>query len=228
MKNPWIELTKNFRSPYILQEDRKAIEKYNKKAKSDYKIAVGSLPIPFIGDPFKAKVIFLQLNPGLDWPIGFENQKDDFIIRDKKYKEENLKNLLHKKMKFPFFDLNPDYRLYGGFRYWTKVLSSFIKEKKDYKIISKNICCLEYFPYHSKKFDHGNIKLKNQEYLVYLLNKIIKKKNIQIIMMKGEKWWLKLVPELRGKYIKLKSTRNVILSKNNLVNNFKKIEKIIK
>jgi len=227
MKNPWLELKRN--APYVLKEDKKIIEQFNKKAKREHKIALNALPVPFQGNPFKAKIIFLQLNPGLDWPIGYEDEKDDFVAKfDKKYKNDTFKNIKHQKLDFPFYDLNPNYRLYGGFRYWTKILSSFIKSKGDYKIISNNICCIEYFPYHSKKFSYGSIKLKNQDYIINLLKNILKRKNIKIILMKGEKTWLKAVPELKGNYISLNSKRNVVLSRKNLGKNFNKIEKIIK
>lgn len=227
LKNPWLKLKR--RAPYVLKEDKKIIEQFNKKAKKEHKIALNALPVPFQGNPFKAKIIFLQLNPGLDWPIGYEDEKDDFVAKfDKKYKNDTFKNIKHQKLDFPFYDLNLDYRLYGGFRYWAKILSSFIKTKYDYKKISKNVCCIEYFPYHSKNYKQIKKTIESQKYSFYLVKMALKRK-AKIVIMRGKKHWLKEIPELeKGKYIVLNSQRNVVLSRKNLGKNFNEIEKLIK
>lgn len=225
MTNPWIKLSS--RPPYILKEDIDAIAKFNEKANSFHKIFVNLLPEPYCGDPFKAKIILLQLNPGVDNPIGYEDDKDDFVCKlFPHYKKDILKSIHHKKNKYPFFELNPEYRLLGGFRYWAKKFSPFIKLKNDYIRIANKVCVIEFFPYHSRNYKDLGKVLKCQKFNFRLVEMAIKRKAI-IILMRGKKQWLANVPKLKQyKYVTLKSSRNVILSKANLGKNFNSIKNI--
>jgi hypothetical protein len=226
MVNPWIKLSA--KAPYILKGDFDIIEKFNKKAKDIHKIRYDLLPEPYSGDPFEAEIILLQLNPGTDSIVGYEGEDTDFIVkRFPSYRKDLLKNLLHKENKYPFFNLNPEYRLLGGFRYWSQKLSPFIKTKEDYKRLAEKVCVIEFFPYHSKKYNYSGKVLESQNYTFELVRKAIKRKAI-IILMRGKKQWLSNVPSLNNKYINLRSNQNVTLSKNNLGSNFKKINNILK
>lgn len=226
MKNPWLKLS--LKPPYILEEDKDIINEFNKKANQNNYIFTNSLAKPFCGNPLKATIILLQLNPGTDNPKGFNNDNDggdDFIgLNIPGYKSDIYKNIKHKKIAYPFVDLNPKYRLSGGFRYWADKISPFIESKEDYKKISNKICCLEFFPYHSKNYKYLGEILECQKYNFELLEKAMDRDAI-IIVMRGLKQWL---PKLKQyKYITLRSKRNVILSKKNLGKNFDLIQKAL-
>lgn len=213
MKNPWKNLPNN--SPFVLKNDKKEILQYNINAISDHKINLETPPDPYIGDVFNAKIVLLQLNPGSDFPPGF--LKPNEILERKvfpKLNKDNIKNLLHEYGKFPFYHLNPEYKLTGGFRYWSKLFSPLINREDDYKKISKNICCIEFFPYHSKKFRPFNKILESQKYSFYLLEQAIERKAM-IVLLRGERKWLNAVEKLKKNYFKPRNTRNPILSKRN-------------
>ena len=236
MINPWKKFNGESR-PYLLDEDKKIIEDFKEKVKHPkHRIDVNSLPVPFQGDPFKAKVILLQLNPGSDIPPGFEDEEDHALKVYPKLKKDILKNNRHEKLEYPFYDLNPAYRLYGGFRYWLKVWQHFIKSKEDYKKISRKICCIEFFPYHSRNYKHFSKVLRCQNYNFGLVRQAIGRKALIVIMkgkgLKNDGVWLKQkeVKKLKNyeKLITLKS-RSPILSKNNIYGNgFKQIEEALK
>ena len=96
MVNPWLKLSS--KPPYILKEDKDIIAKFNKKVNSCHKIFINLLAEPYCGDPFKAKIILLQLNPGVDNPIGYEDDKDDFVCElFPHYKNNILKYLAQRK-----------------------------------------------------------------------------------------------------------------------------------
>jgi hypothetical protein len=65
-----------------------------------------------------------------------------------------------------------------------------------------------------------NELLKSQQYNIYLLKEIIKQGKI-IIIMRAERYWLELIPELRDYgYYRLRSSQNVAISRRNLIGDF--------
>ena len=214
MQNPWLELKD--KKPYILDSDKKIIDDFNKRADESKKIRVNNITTPFIGDFSMAKILLLQLNPGSEIPPGLEPTEDHEFLIYKSLKNDFLNNIQHKKMKYPFFWLNPEYRMTGGFKYWVRMFSSHIKNRGDYLKITNKVCCVQYFPYHSKKYGPINQIIKSQEYNFYLVKDFIKKPGRLVILMRAEKEWLKAVPELnRAGFLRLKSTHNPVLTKNN-------------
>ena len=231
MQNPWKNLP---HSPlFVLDEDRDKINEYNKKnARTDYRINLDTLPDPYVGDVLKAPVVFLLLNPGSDLLPGFTKPTE---INERKLfpqlNRDNRKNLLHQyEGKFPFYHLNPAYRLTGGFRWWAKLLGSTIKSKADYAKLSKNICSIEFFPYHSKSFKplHKKTILASQEYNFDLVKKAISNPSRHIIILKSENHWLEKVPLLeKCRYFSPKNPRNSKLSKPNFPRHYKEILKLL-
>lgn len=213
MINPWKQLPNS--PPYVLEQDRDYIEKFNKGEKNNlFKINLSLLPDPFVGNPRDAEVIFLQLNPGMTvFPGIAENNEEKMYKTSKLFFEACRDNFCRNKMEYPFFYLNPDFLLSAGFVYWSDKLRYFLNSKKDYERISKKICCIEYFPYHSHRFK--KLSVPSQEYSFNFVKQAILDKKL-IILLRGEKNWLQAIPELKDCYVKTKSAQNTILSKNNL------------
>jgi len=236
-KNPWIKEAKRWKKntqEFILEKDSDAIEKFNNKfldkkpEHKPYKIHEDLVPVPFLGNFKKAEVFFLQLNPGVEQPAGLKSTDLVAYKHFPGYKMDLLKNLRQEKMEYPFIDLNPKYILTGGSRYWrrvlSKVLSALIKNKEDYKRISKKICCLEYFPYHSEKFKKiseyfGPKKyLDTQKFNFGILKSVLGKK---IIIMRGKDHWSAALREVGGDWNEeqiweLNSSQNVSITEKNL------------
>lgn len=216
MENPWLKLNTE-KYPYILDVDREIINKINKRRfEADYLIRLDNLPTPYAGDFNKAKILLLQLNPGSEILPGLEPTENHEFLIYRNLKDALTKSLLHKNMDFPFYWLNPEFMLTGGFKYWTRIFSTVIKNKNDYKKIANKICCVQYFPYHSKKYQPINRILESQKYSFNLVKDFIKKSNRIVVLMRAEKKWLEAVPELKNNlYAALKSKINPVLTENN-------------
>ncbi len=218
MDNPWTNLPKN--EPFILDEDKEEITKFNYEIKEDYKIHLELLPEPFLGNP-KSNIVLLNLNPGYhDEDFQFHNNNSYFI-------EILKKNLSHKEQNYPFYLLNPKIAESPGYKWWSLKLKSLI-QKVGIEKVANELFCIEFFPYHSKKYKSINKILFSQEYNFNLLKESIKR-NALIIIMRSSNKWLEFIPELKNyKFYKLKSNQNVSITKNNLGESFDEILKILK
>ncbi len=217
INNPWKKLNLESRE-YILDTDKTIIDERNKNRNEDDVIRYNNPPTPYAGDFQNAKILLLQLNPGSEIFPGL-NPSEDFEFKIyKNLKSDIFKSLWHEEMEFPFYWLNPEYILTGGFRYWVKIFSTVLKEKSDYKKLANKICCAQYFPYHSKRYSAINNILKSQEYTFALVKDFIAKPNKLIIVMRREEDWIsdKAVPGLKNIiYATLRTNRNPVLTKNN-------------
>ena len=60
--NPWLALPS--RAPYVLPEDRSAVERFNRTAAAPVRLETSLLPEPYVGR-VDAPVVLLTLNPGV-------------------------------------------------------------------------------------------------------------------------------------------------------------------
>jgi len=219
MDNPWINLPN--KSPFVIADDGKAIDSYNFKNKqSDYEIKTGLFPEPYIGS-LNASVVFLSLNPG------YSGEVDDFHFKGKYFQGLCRSNLLHRRDKYPFYYFNPKLYHTNGHKWWKQKLKELISEV-GIEAVASEVFVLEYFPYHSKRFKPIKELLASQYYNVHLLKEIVKQGKI-IIIMRAERYWLELLPELRNyDYYKLRSSQNVVISRKNLIGDFDRIIEAVK
>lgn len=204
MDNPWLRLPDS--APYILHEDLPFITSFNRTAEPDHTIVTDILPEPFLGTITDAKVVLLNLNPGFDEKDLFWHKQQDFV-------SENRKDLLHKSDP-PFYLLNTKFRDSGGFIWWRAHLKQFISLVGLEKV-TRSFLCIEYFPYHSKRYKPMPI-VPSQQYSFYLVREVIKRK-LPIIIMRGKRLWIEGVPQLSTyPYSTLRFPRNACLTKNNL------------
>ena len=214
MDNPWVNLPKI--EPYILREDLPNISLFNQKAGTDHRIVTDILPEPFLGNITDAKVILLNLNPGF-------SEKDLFWHKQQGFISENKKDLLHESNP-PFYLLNTNFRDSGGFIWWHAHLKQFIS-LFGLDVVAKTFMCIEFFPYHSKKYKWMTT-IPSQQYSFYLVREAMKR-TLPIIIMRGKKLWLESIPELSAyPYSSLNSAQNVSVSKGNLPE--EAYEKIVK
>jgi len=78
------------------------------------------------------------------------------------------------------------------------------------------MCCVELFPYHSKKYKPLGKTLESQEYSFHLVRRALGRGAL-VIYMRAKKGWLEAVPELRGheRAFGLKNPQNVAVSPGN-------------
>jgi hypothetical protein len=81
MINPWLQLPKTL--PHILPQDLRSIEKSGTTPQK-LGLRLEVLPIPYLGDPVKAPIVLLGLNPG------FIQQDIDIYNTDQRFNRENL------------------------------------------------------------------------------------------------------------------------------------------
>ncbi len=218
MNNPWKDLPEI--EPYILPLDYELIDSENQTLSDDTKIQHHIFPEPYIGD-HNAPIVLLNLNPGYaEEDIGFYNQKHVRTLWKK--------NIQHSPMDYPFWFLDPSLDVtVGGAKWWQTKLKQPIQIAGLQKVANR-ICCIEWFPYHSRKFARLKNIADSQNYSFHLVQKAISQKAI-VIVMRSQKFWFESVQELKSyKYVyKLNSPQNVAISRNNCPSGFPLIENIL-
>jgi len=206
-RNPWLKLPKT--SPFILVEDLKQISRYGLRPESlGWKTEI--LPVPYLGNPKKAKIILLCLNPGYNKSLDRKAQKDKYCFK------ESIKALKFSS-KTPFICLDPKLEYTGGYKWWTRLLRSLIREF-GLKTLSKKLMCLQYIGYHSKTFRRPPCVLPSQKFTFFLLRKVMKSKKV-VVVMRSKHLWFESVPELKDySFIELKNYRMPYLTERNVKN----------
>lgn len=213
MKNPWEKLP--HKSPYILPQDNEVLECINKKKNFVFHVR----PEPFLGSVKKAKVILLNLNPGF-------NDKDPATHARADFARALRKNLRQKQSKYPFYLLNPEFSDSPGYIWWNGKLRELI-DQCGRLLVGQNVACIEFFPYHSRKWRNIRTHIPSQEYGVHLVRQAIKDKKL-ILLMRAKRQWFNCVPELKTyrRLVRLNSVQNVSASRKNVSN--KKFDELVK
>lgn len=230
--NPWLKLieeidSSDFNKNYVLKEEQPIVDKFNNKLSNDvYKVHTEIMPAPFMGDVHNAPIVLLLLNPGYDKTEDADNYYSD-------YRDWWKNEIQHHPTKpdLPFFALHEEYSKSSN--YWIRKLKPLI-ENSGREIVSKNICSIQYFPYHTEKYkniyknllkEEGFIDhLPSQKYNFDLVKKAMER-NALIIITRSKKLWFNAIPEL-AEYENnhfTNSYQNITISKNNLPYAFDKI-----
>ena len=183
MKNPWVMLP--LRAPYVLAADAPYVAVFNRAAPKGAAIDTTLMPVPFNGDP-KAPVIILALNPG--W-----SPRDGGVHRDATFRRLVRESLAHQRVIRPFMPLDGDPTRPGA-QWWRRNLKAVLAEVGEDRA-AEHICCLEYFPYHSRVFAHATLRLPSQEYTFELLRRALARKAV-VVLTRGTRLWMGAVPAL--------------------------------
>jgi len=189
--SPWRKLPK--RSPFVLKCDRKKIDAHNDKYKKHtrykdhYEIKLKVVPEPFIGNP-KAGLWLLNLNPG------FEKSDEEHSSKTIAMQRRSL--LLKAKN---FWYIEPKYCEAAGYCWWRRVLHDPIAQFGA-KQVQRNIFCVEFFPYHSKKYKWSGGLLPSQEFTLQLVEKAVKEGK-RFIILRRKTWWLKKIKGLNVRHM---------------------------
>lgn len=170
--NPWLELTSS--SEKILSSDKSHIMLFNRDycKLNDHKIMTNLLPEPFYGN-VNAHIYLLALNPGY-------SEGEEEWHQDNKFLQALKLNLSHSYQKYPNYFFNPEFASHPGSKWWkgkTRWFLQDLPQEKREVVLSNNLFCVEYFPYHSKRFKKLPSKILGKEisdrdkYTIYLLKK---------------------------------------------------------
>jgi hypothetical protein len=216
MNNPWLDFKLN--DSTIHEIDGFQVDCFNENLRDEkFRLSNSLLPDPYIGN-INSKVLLLALNPGLSAEDYLTHDQDD-------YKKLHWNNLMQGESDYPFYYLNPELDC-PGTKWWHSKLKELIGIF-GLKLISKSIYCLQYAPYHSERFKKPKL-LPTQSFTKCLLENHIKK-GLPIVIMRSNKIWVDLVPELNNyDAFKLRNPRNPTLSSKNMGEaNFRKLVKTI-
>jgi hypothetical protein len=135
MENPWKSLPTQ--APYLLPSDAQAIISFNSSADEIHRIRHELLPEPYLGR-INAEIVLLNKNPGFS--------TEDHLLYEQEYAVRIWeKNILHRRLAYPFFLLDPQFENCKGAQWWQKRLRKLF-EVAERKIIANEILCIEYFP----------------------------------------------------------------------------------
>jgi hypothetical protein len=183
ISNPWCRLPQ--KEPFLLPEDADVVHKFNDSAKDGLRLHLDLLPEPFLGRP-DAPVVLLNLNPGYSSPND---------VRDPSIGAWN--NLQHKPTPFPFYLLDPSETRALGYKWWNDKLKSLVQDVGR-KAVAQSVLCIEYFPYHSRRFGHAKLglTLPSQQYSFNLLRSALSRRAV-VVVLRGRRHWLGAIPELQ-------------------------------
>ena len=207
--NPWKDysfehLYNDEYTDLIHKADKEVIEKYNEKKDEDHKFIKWVPAIPFQGNPYTAKVIFLSLNPGYVEKLNKDAAK--FLRNNCKKISEDLAKHWHKHLTHEVNSMMPskeeNENLYTAFQligdwYWVEKLEQL---KTDTKLSDKEfyekVALIELMPYSSRYCNDITTELTTQEYTRNLIKHLLKRSKSDkplFVVMRSEKYWRKLL-----------------------------------
>lgn len=197
MENPWRALPG--RPPFVLEHEEAIITEFNQNLKptqqDKYQVHLDVMPEPYLGRP-DAPVVLLNLNPG------FWESDVAWHTQDPSFKRKSWANLFHEQASHHFYLLHPELKGSESHAWWNKRLRSLMKDcgkAKGRQIVAENLLCIEYFPYHSKKYKplSQNQILESQKYSFHLVQTAIQR-NALIIILRSVNLWEAVIPKLIG------------------------------
>ena len=218
MKNPWVRISPT--PPFVLPSEHPHIEKHNRKVDEEHRIRMELFPEPYLGNP-EAPIVLLGLNPG------FDEQEIPFHNEDNRFIRACVMNLIHRPQSYPFYLINPNLSDSLGHQWWMKRLKEPIA-LAGLEAVAQNFLCIEYFPYHTRKFKPMKKRLPSQEYNFHLVEKAMDREAL-IVIMRSKKLWFEAVPGLKDypHLFILKNPQNVTISPGNLPDGYSLIENIL-
>jgi hypothetical protein len=130
--NPWVSLPRQ--APYVLPEDLAVLDGLRR----EYGLHLDVLPAPYAGDPERATVCILTLNPGYA-----ETDHEDHLLP--RYFDQRIAALTF-KAEWPFPYLDPQLATTGGGRYWQSRLRRVLAEVGDAKRVAQRLMIVGAFP----------------------------------------------------------------------------------
>lgn len=220
--NPWVEVAKMYKpedpdclfgdnNNYVCPGDKDAIDNYNDKAKGTTDEIITKIPAePWWGNPLKARLIILSLNPGyvpeVNKTLAMLMQTNEVVRRKLiEYKAQTLRleatSFLPEDKKGLPISCRDAVNMLGDW-YWVKMLRQLredtgLEEEKFYQ----RIALVEYHGYSSQTsgriFPRKKDELASQTFLRKMLWYIAesKKEKVHFLIMRGNDKWRKLLTD---------------------------------
>jgi hypothetical protein len=104
----------------------------------------------------------------------------------------------------------------AGTDWWARIAGPLIRATSAERV-AESILAVEFFPYHSRKYDHATVRLPSQAFTLQVVRRALGRKST-IILCRGERSWFGALPELahyRG-LLRLRNAQNSSISPGNL------------
>lgn len=202
LTNPWAQLPSE--APYVLPEDYAVLRQLPQPTD----LALHLLPVPFHGDPRRAPIVLLGLNPSYTAEADHdENENAEFL--------QQHRLTLAFESRVPFFNLDSVFADTGAYRYWHLRLGVLIA-RFGIDQIGKSVASVQWFPYRSPTFKRLPLLLPSQSYGFSLVRHAIQR-GAAIVVLRSRKLWFEAIPELaQTRYIELNAPRNMSVSPGNM------------
>ena len=225
-RNPWVEIADKLdclcsdTTEFVYSKDVDMVRAFNKRVakskncKQGYhpsKLILNVPPEPWQGNPLKAKVIFLSLNPGFVEEINWKVAK---LLQNEKGILERMLEFHKKTLRLEidsFFPETNDERpigfkdsisMHGGW-YWEKGLAKLLEKvvNNNYteKQFYRDVAIIQYHSYSSTKYGMEFTKpgyyLESQKFTAELIKYILENKDTMFVVMRSFKYWKELLEE---------------------------------
>lgn len=209
--NPWKEVVEKCvgseflysNTPNLVTEsDKEIINAFNDKAKEEYQYHLNVPVYPWYGNPLKAKVIVLTLNPGY---VERESIIARVIQNMRESYTEGYTEHLRRMLLFECGSFLPDNQGLKGITYrdlanlhqswyWEDRLTNAFVNKETgltFEDINSNFAVIQYIGYSSKKYTpfKKGIILPSQFYTRQLIEYILNNKNTVFIVPRNVQMW---------------------------------------
>jgi hypothetical protein len=207
--NPWSDLPAS--PPYVLDADRELIERFNATAKPHHVVHLDHHPEPFLGRP-DAPVVLLCLNPGY-------SPESDRWYAEPTFASRARGCLQHTPSPYPFYLLDPSQPA-PGHHWWARKLGPLIRATS-LQAVAHGVLCVEYFPYHSRRYGHARLRVPSQDYSFGLVRRAVAR-GAWIVVMRSERLWRSAIPELTNcpTVMRTRSVQNPVVSPGNIYGDF--------
>lgn len=178
---------------YIYPGDEDIIHTFNEKVQQDFKLILGIPPEPFQGNPLKAKVIILSLNPGY---IEQVNCKLAQMLRTNIIKEIVAEKKRTLNLDADSFFTHDAINVLGDW-YWYNRFKG-LKEEIGQSDINffKKVALIQFIAYSSFSFDDlpRNSFLPSQDFTKLLIRYIATEcQDTVFLILRGKNKWKKLI-----------------------------------
>jgi hypothetical protein len=214
--NPWIALPES--APFVLPADAAVIERFNCSAPEPFWLRLDLLPEPFVGRQ-DAPVVLLALNPGF-------SDSDPGLHGSATFAASVRKNIRHDSQAYPFYLLDPSNKG-PGYDWWRQRLRLLLEEFGA-PLVSRSLLCVEYFPYHSRRYAHAKLDVPSQSYARQLVHAAVQRDAV-VIVMRGWNLWREAVPALENarRCFRLRSVQNVSVTPKNCPDGFAAVREVL-
>jgi hypothetical protein len=201
-ENPWTKLAS--RPPYVLPEDEAVIKRYPSNRAT---LRLDVLPVPYIGDPVRAEVVLLALNPGFVEQDALDMEDADFAAQKRA--------ALTFTARTPFKALDPTSPASGDYLYWHRALRPLI-ERLGQEVVAEHLACVEFFPYASIRFKRLPVPVPSQFFGFRLVRDAVDAGKL-IVILRGEDLWTLVAPSLNPRrYMTVRNKRVSAISPKNM------------